>query len=208
MFFLRDLLEVLVDNSHSEEDTSSRSDGSHEVSEDAKSTNANSTEGGSGVNVSGQLLDHGLFSPAFNHELLLHELLHDIAGRLSTDIDPESGEESARAHHKDVVEQSVEGVCLNVREVARRADVVSQSTDGGSSAMDVILSPLSNEADEVVVGLSVLSVEDLREEIQVGDESSLEDDGDVGGIEQLDGVGHFVTTDLSVSEGEFDTESL
>ena len=74
--------------------------------------------------------------------------------------------------------------------------------------MDVILSPLSNEADEVVVGLSVLSVEDLGEEVQVGDESSLENDGDVGGIEQLDGVGHFVTTDLSVSEGEFDTESL
>jgi len=104
LFLFGDLLEVLVDNCYSEKDTGSRPDGSHEVGEDAKSTNADSTEGSSGVNVSGKLLDHGLFSPSLNHEFLFHKLLHDIAGRLSGNINPESGEEGARAHHEDVVE--------------------------------------------------------------------------------------------------------
>mgnify|MGYP006104693471 CR=1 len=82
MLLFGDLLEVLVDDSNGEEDTCSRSDGAHEVGEDAESTNADSTEGGSSVNVPGKFLDHGLFSPAFDHEFLIHELLHDILGGL------------------------------------------------------------------------------------------------------------------------------
>jgi len=83
LLLLRDLLKVLVDNSNSKENTSTRSNSAHEVSEDAKSTNANSTEGGSGVDVLGKLLNHRGFSPSFNHEFLVHKLAHDIACGLS-----------------------------------------------------------------------------------------------------------------------------
>jgi len=206
LFLLGDLLEVLVDNSDSEENTSSRSDGSHEVGEDAESTNADSTEGGSGVNVFGKLLDHGGFSPSLDHEFLVHELAHDIAGGLSGDVDPESGEEGARAHDEHVVEERVEGIGLNLHEILRRGDVVSKSADRGSLAMLISVSPLSNERHEVVT--RVLSVEHLREEVEVGGEGSLQNDGDVRGIEQLDGVGHFVTTYLSVTQSQFNAESL
>jgi len=67
----------------------------------------------------------------------------------------------------------VEGISLDVQEVAGRTDVVSKSTDGGSSSRDVVLSPLSDEADKVVTRLSVLSVENLGEEVEVRDEGSL-----------------------------------
>jgi hypothetical protein len=102
----------------------------------------------------------------------------------------------------------VERISLDVHEVAGRTDVVSKSTDGCSSSRYVVLSPLSDEADEIVTRLSILSVENLGEEVEVGDESSLEDDGDVRSIEQLDGERHFVTTHLSVSESQFNAESL
>lgn len=102
----------------------------------------------------------------------------------------------------------MEGISLDLQEVSGGTDVVGESTDRSGSSVDVVLSPLSEAVDEEVVGLSILSVEDLREEVEVGDECSLQDDGDVRGIEQLDGVRHFVTTHLSVSESQFDAESL
>jgi len=92
----------------------------------------------------------------------------------------------------------MERISLDVSEVARRTDVIGESTDRSASSSDVILTPLSNEADEVVS--FILSVKDLREEVKVGDKGSLQDDRDVRGIEQLDGVRYFVTTNLSVSE--------
>lgn len=127
---------------------------------------------------------------------------------MSGNINPESGEEGARAHHEDVVENGVEGISLDLCEASGRTDVVGDSTNRSGSSLGVVLSPLSNTVDEEVVGLSILSVEDLGEEVEVGDEGSLQDDRDVRGIEQLNGERYFVTTHLSVSEGQFDAESL
>lgn len=206
LFLLRDLFKVLINNGYSEQNTCARSDSSHEVGKDAKSTNANSTEGGSGVDVLGELFDHRRFPPAFDHELLVHKLAHDVAGRLSGDINPESGKESARGHDECVVEERVEGISLNIKEVPGRTDVVSESTNGGGSSGDVVVRPLANETDKIVA--LVLSVEDLREEVEVAHEGRLENNGDVRGIEQFDGIRHFVTTDLSVGECEFDAEAL
>jgi len=102
----------------------------------------------------------------------------------------------------------VEGISLDLQEVRGRTDVIGETTDRSGSSVNVVLSPLSKTVDEEVVGLSILPVEDLGEEVEVGDKSSLQDDRDVRGIEQLDGVRHFVTTHLSVSESQFDAESL
>lgn len=120
----------------------------------------------------------------------------------------QSREEGARAHHEDVVENGVEGITLDLHEASGRTDVVGDSTNRSGSSLGVVLSPLSDAVDEEVVGLSILSVEDLGEEVEVGDEGSLQDDRDVRGIEQLNGERYFVTTHLSVSEGQFDAESL
>ena len=83
LLLLGDLLEVLVDDGHSQEDTRARANGAHEVGEDAEGADADSTEGSCGVDVTGELLDHRLLSPALNHQVLVHQLLHDVLGRLA-----------------------------------------------------------------------------------------------------------------------------
>ena len=100
----------------------------------------------------------------------------------------------------------MERISLNIKKVARRTDVVSKSTNGGSSSGDIVVRPLANETDKVVA--LVFSVEDLRKEVEVAHEGRLKNDGDVRSIEQFDGIRHFVTTDLSVAESQFDAEAL
>jgi hypothetical protein len=85
----------LVNDGDSQEDTGSRSNGSHEISKDAKSSNADTTESGSSVDVASELVNHGLFSPSFNHEVLVHQLLANFTWALSADVNPQSGEERA-----------------------------------------------------------------------------------------------------------------
>ena len=70
----------------------------------------------------------------------------------------------------------------------------------------VKLLPLSKEAHKKVT--FELSVENLGEEVQVGDEGSLEDDWNIGGVEKLDWEWLGKSTNLSVSQGQFNTESL
>jgi hypothetical protein len=100
----------------------------------------------------------------------------------------------------------VEGVSLNFEQASGRADVVSQTADGSSVAVNIGVSPLSEESNEVVS--LVLSVEHSREEVEVGNESTLENNWDVGSVEELDRVRYLVASDLSVTESKFNTESL
>jgi len=66
--------------------------------------------------------------------------------------------------------------------------------------------PLAEEADEEVA--LELAVKDLREEVQVADEGRLQDDWDVAGIEELDGVGESLSTSALAVQLKFDTEAL
>ena len=59
----------------------------------------------------------------------------------------------------------------------------------------IIVLPFSKESNENVS--SELSSQNLCEEVDVGNESSLEDDWDVGSIEQLDWVWLFESSHLS-----------
>lgn len=80
LLLLDEDLEVLVDDGDGEKDTSSRSDGSHEVSGDGKSSDAESSESGGSWDVSVQLVDHRLLTMSAHNHLLLLELLGDILG--------------------------------------------------------------------------------------------------------------------------------
>lgn len=74
-------------------------------------------------------------------------------------------------------------------------DIVNESTNRDSlDTTHVNLLPLSEESDEEVT--SEVPVQDLGHEVQVGHESSLEDDRDVGSVEQLNGVGGSLSSDL------------
>lgn len=48
----------------------------------------------------------------------------------------------------------------------------------------------------------------MRNDIEIRDESTLEDDGYVGGIEELDGVGGVLTTITSTLDWQVNTEPL
>ena len=132
-------------------------------------------------------------------ELLISELLGDISGRRSGDLDPGLGEESTRSEDKADVDQAGNGIGDNLRDGSRRRDVVSETTSGnlGTGSFG---RPLSEEVDEQVGPPT--SVQQLGEEVQIRHEGGLEDDRDVGGIEQLDGVGSLLTSDLGRERGD------
>jgi len=100
----------------------------------------------------------------------------------------------------------VEGVADHIDPLTRRRDVVSETTDGGGVASHVVILPLAQEANEEVA--LELAVKNLGKEVQVGDDSGLEDDGDVGGIEELDGVRVGLASLALALELEFNTEAL
>ena len=56
------LFKVLIDNGHCEHDTSAATNSAHNVSEDAKCTNANTTKAGSSGDVTGEVANHRVFS--------------------------------------------------------------------------------------------------------------------------------------------------
>lgn len=51
-------------------------------------------------------------------------------------------------------------------------------------------------------------MEHLWHEIEVADKSGLEDDGDVAGVEELDGVGWVLSSDFVVLDVDVNFESL
>ena len=78
----------------------------------------------------------------------------------------------------------MEGVVDYLGEGVGGGDVVGDPADGDAGTggtLDVL--PLSAEADEAVGGGAV--VEKLGHEVEVGDKGGLEDDGHVGGVEEL-----------------------
>jgi hypothetical protein len=68
------------------------------------------------------------------------------------------------------------------------------------------LLPGSNHSDDGV-GREP-SVHKLADEIELGNESGLQDNGDVAGIEELDGVRSSGTSLVLVLNGKIDTETL
>ena len=78
--FFSNLLEVLINDCNSEENTSSGTDSSHEVSEDGEGTNADTTESCGSRDISIEVLDHGLLSLTLNDEFLVDELSDNILG--------------------------------------------------------------------------------------------------------------------------------
>lgn len=70
----------------------------------------------------------------------------------------------------------------------------------------VVVLPFSKEANNEVS--SELSGKDLSEEVDIGDECSLQDDWDVRSVEQLDWVWLLEASHLSAAQAEFNTETL
>jgi hypothetical protein len=66
--------------------------------------------------------------------------------------------------------------------------------------------PLSKQVNEEVT--SEFLGENLREEVQVRDEGSLQDDGNVRGVEQLNGIRLLVTLHFAAGNLDLNAEAL
>jgi len=196
----------LIDNGDGQENTCTRTNGSHEISEDGESTNTATTESSCGWDVSIEVLNHGLFSHTFDNHLLVDQLSYDILGTGARNVNPDSGEEGAGGENEDGVDEGVDWISLNIIQALGRTDVVSKTTDWGRVSRHISVLPFTEESNDEVA--SELSSQDLSEEIDIGNESSLKDDWNVTSVEKLDWVWLLGTSHLLATQGEFDSESL
>lgn len=160
--------------------------GAHEVGNDGESTNADTTERGSDGDVFVKsLFDVGVSETLDTHILVL-ELLSNISGGTATNLDPSLGEQGTGEKNESNVEDDVNGVVEDVAQCSGRGDVVSKTSDGDGVAAHLDFLPLTQESNDEVG--SEFLVEDLGEEVKVGNKSRLENNGDVGSVEKLNGV--------------------
>mmetsp|Transcript_81 Transcript_81/g.192 ORF Transcript_81/g.192 Transcript_81/m.192 type:complete len:411 (-) Transcript_81:116-1348(-) len=143
---------------------------------------------------------------SLHDHLIVPELLGHVPRTGARDFDPRLGEEGAGRENEDQIKHRVKGVVNDLGEGSGRRDVVGDASDGdgGSASLDVL--PFAQDAHQDVGGCAV--VEELGDEVEVGDQGGLEDDGHVGGVEELDGVGALLSAVLLVLDGEDDAPAL
>jgi len=101
----------------------------------------------------------------------------------------------------------MEGIIRDLRNATRRRHVIRKTSNGlGSTTSATNVLPNTKDADKEVS--AVTSVQQLGEEVEVGYQGGLEDDGDVGGVEELNGVAVRLAASLLCVELEFNFETL
>jgi hypothetical protein len=200
-------LEVLVDDGDREQDSGTGTDGSHEVGEHGEGTNAHSTEGGGNWDVLVQHTHQASVAVAFHDHVLVAQLLGNVARGRARHFDPGLTEQGATGQDERQVEDGTERIAQYRGQAPWWGNVVRQPTDGDAlalAALDVL--PPSEQTDDDVG--RVAFVQELRDEVQVGHQSGLQDDRHVAGVEQFDRVGPLLATLLVVLDWELQTEPL
>jgi len=100
----------------------------------------------------------------------------------------------------------VEGVSEDGEEISWGRNVVSETTNWDTVTAHFDVLPLAEKSDKEET--FEFSVEELREEIEVGDQSSVKHDWNVRGIEQLDGEVGGVASNVLFLDLEVDSETL
>ena len=95
---------------------------------------------------------------------------------------------------------------MDIIHALRWTDVVSKSSNWCGVTSHVIVLPFSKETNDEIA--SELSCQDLGEEIDVRDESTLEDDWNIGCVEKLDWIWLSETSHLSATQTKFNSETL
>lgn len=203
------LFPVLIDVGHRQQDTSAGADGTHEVCDDGQSPDAHATEGRCGGDVAVELLSegpHGV-AVALQEVLLVPQVAGDLVGVLAGHLNPGDGEQGAHGEHECHVQQGVQRVGGGLSQGVRGADVVHQASHRDQLLRVVVVRlPAPQELHQ---GVGAVSLEQqLRDEVEVGDQGGLQDDGHIGGVEQLDGVVHLLAAGALGAHGQLDFEAL
>mmetsp|Transcript_57425 Transcript_57425/g.128203 ORF Transcript_57425/g.128203 Transcript_57425/m.128203 type:complete len:393 (-) Transcript_57425:510-1688(-) len=201
-------LEVLVNRGHREQDARARADGAHEIGDDGEGADTHATEGRGGGDVPVELLRKGRVAVALHHHLLVAQLLGHVFCARARNLDPRLREERASDKDKHEVEDGVEGVLEDLRDRHWGREVVDETArwHGARGTHGLLVLPLAKHVDEEVVGVAL--VEQLREEVEVGDERRLQDDWHVGRVEELDRVGALHAALRAVLDRKVDAEAL
>uniref|UniRef100_A0A7S1C9Y9 alanine--tRNA ligase n=1 Tax=Bicosoecida sp. CB-2014 TaxID=1486930 RepID=A0A7S1C9Y9_9STRA len=201
-------LDVAVHDGDGHEDARARADRADEVGGDGERADAHAAEGRRRRDVATQLGADvvGAGALARDHDALALPLLRDVVHRLARELDPGLGEERAGGEHEGDVEDGVEDVVLDVRQVARRREVVGKAAVRHAGVGRVLRGPRAEQLDEQVA--AVLLEQELRDEVHVGDERGEEDDGDVGRVEQLDRLGVLRLALVLLLHADLDLEAL
>ena len=118
---------------------------------------------------------------------------------------PGLAEEGEGAEHGGDVKDGVDRVSQHRAQRLRRRQVVAETANGvGAAAAGGI--PDAKQVDDEVAG--ELDAEHLRDHVEVGDEGTLQDDRDVAGVEQLDGVAAVLAAVTGRLDRQVDTEAL
>ena len=200
-------LEILVDDRDGEEDTSTRADGAHHVGHHRQGPDAQTAKRSSGWDVEVEDLAHVRFTVSLHHHLLFLELLGDFLGGCSGNVNPHGGKPRARGEHENNVDNRVDGVREHVLHAERRRHVVHETADrDGATAVGFEALPRPEEADDEVA--AKLVVEHLGNEVEVGHQCALQDNRNVGRVEELDRVRANLTSDHAIFDWDIDTEAL
>ena len=87
------------------------------------------------------------------------------------------------------IDDCVDGVSDGFEECSWRCDVIDESTNRNKLSLHSCFLPITEHIRDE--GTFEVSVKHLREEIEVGDKSSLQNYGDVGCVEEFDGIRGF-----------------
>ena len=122
--FLQEGLVKLEDNGNTEQNTSTRSNGSHEISHDGQCSDAHASKGGRRRNVAVEDMNQGRITVSLHDHLVVAELLSNITSRRSRDFNPGLGKESARRQNERQVKDGMERVVDNFSKRLGRRNVV------------------------------------------------------------------------------------
>ena len=145
------------------------------------------------------------FSTVDESHLLFSQLFGHILGRAARHINPGLAEEGAGSEHEGDVEDGVDGVGEHGGQGLGGTEIVAESTHWVGATTSSII-PHSQQIDKEVT--SELDTEHLRDHVEVGDQGGLEDDGYVGGVEELDGVAAVLTSVPGALDRQVHSESL
>mmetsp|Transcript_18997 Transcript_18997/g.41280 ORF Transcript_18997/g.41280 Transcript_18997/m.41280 type:complete len:357 (-) Transcript_18997:258-1328(-) len=152
-------------------------------------------------------MDQSRVTVSLHDHLVVSKLLGNITGRRSRNFNPSLTEKGTGRQNESEVENGMERIVDNLGERSRRRDVVRNSSDRdllSHSSFNVL--PLSKKTDQDI-GRSTV-IQKLGDKVQVGNKSSLKNNGHVGCVEKLDGVVSLLSTVLLVLDRKVDSPSL
>lgn len=197
---------VVIDLRHCKEDTGTASQGTEKIRSNRQSTDASTTESGSGRDNTLQLLVHALLTVTSHHKPLILELLGNITRCRARDFNPGLGEEGTGDEHESDVHSRMNRVKKSLLEVEGRRHIVGNTGSSMELSRTLTRLPDTKKLNQQVIREA--RVQHLTDQEDVGGQGGLEHNRHVRGIEEADGVGSAHAALTSRLDRDLNAESL